>query len=99
MKQVDRIRKMESIMDNAKAAIDRLDGALEEYNALKKDIDRLAAYYESQQWLKDFTDDEKGKLPADLKRGVLSEDGVYDLLEEERELIGKLLKTVNGYIK
>ena len=26
-------------------------------------------------------------------------DGVYDLLEEERELIGKLLKTVNGYIK
>lgn len=86
-------------MDNAKAAIDRLDGALEEYNALKKDIDRLAAYYESQQWLKDFTDDEKGKLPADLKRGVLSEDGVYDLLEDERELIGKLLKTVNGYIK
>ncbi|MBE6125971.1 MAG: DUF4298 domain-containing protein [Erysipelotrichaceae bacterium] len=99
MKQVDRIRKMESIMDNAKAAIDRLDGALEEYNALKKDIDKLAAYYESQQWLKDFTDDEKGKLPTDLKRGVLSEDGVYDLLEDERELIGKLLKTVNGYIK
>ena len=29
-------------MDNAKAAIDRLDGALDEYNALKKDIDRLA---------------------------------------------------------
>ena len=86
-------------MDNAKAAIDRLDGALEEYNALKKDIDKLAAYYESQQWLKDFTDDENGKLPSDLKRGVLSEDGVYDLLEDERELIGKLLKTVNGYIK
>ena len=86
-------------MDNAKAAIDRLDGALDEYNALKKDIDRLAEYYESRQWLKDFTDDENGKLPSDLKRGVLSEDGVYDLLEEERELIGKLLKTVNGYIK
>ena len=86
-------------MDNAKAAIDRLDGALEEYNALKKEIDKLAAYYESQQWLKDFTDDENGKLPSDLKRGVLSEDGVYDLLEDERELIGKLLKTVNGYIK
>ena len=99
MKQVDRIRKMETIMDNAKAAIDRLDGALDEYNALKKDIDKLAEYYESRQWLKDFTDDEKGKLPSDLKRGVLSEDGVYDLLEEERELIGKLLKTVNGYIK
>ena len=32
--------------------------------------------------LKDFEADEAGKLPKDLKRGVLSEDGIYDLLSD-----------------
>ena len=51
------------------------DAHNEEYEALKK-------YMDSGQWLKDFKADEKGKLPAGLKRGVLSEDGLYNLLEE-----------------
>ncbi|MBQ3516767.1 MAG: DUF4298 domain-containing protein, partial [Lachnospiraceae bacterium] len=38
------------------------------------------AYYGSDIWRKDYEDDESGKLPADLKRGVLSEDAVYHLL-------------------
>ena len=33
-----------------------------------------------------FEADEKGKLPANLKRGVLSEDGLWDLLEEYQRL-------------
>ena len=42
---------------------------------------------DSGQWLKDFEADEKGKLPANLKRGVLSEDGLYNLLAETRDII------------
>jgi len=42
----------------------------------------LEAYYNSPQWRKDFEADEAGKLPKDLKRGVLSEDGIYDLLSD-----------------
>ena len=34
--------------------------------------------------MKDYEADEAGKLPADLKRGVLSEDALFDLLEENR---------------
>ena len=30
--------------------------------------------------------DEEGKLPMDLKRGVLSEDGIYDLLTDYQRL-------------
>ena len=33
--------------------------------------------------MKDYEDDEAGKLPSDLKRGVLSEDLVYDLIRED----------------
>ncbi|MBP3197255.1 MAG: DUF4298 domain-containing protein [Butyrivibrio sp.] len=31
--------------------------------------------------------DEEGLLPRDLKRGVLSEDGIYDALERNKELV------------
>ena len=30
---------------------------------------------------KDYEADERGELPPDLKRGVLSQDALYDLLE------------------
>jgi hypothetical protein len=29
--------------------------------------------------------DERGELPPDLKRGVLSQDALYDLLEEKHD--------------
>ena len=40
----------------------------------------LVDYYESGQWLKDYEADERGELPRDLKRGVLSQDGLWELL-------------------
>jgi hypothetical protein len=40
----------------------------------------LAEYYTSDEWKQDFADDEAGLLPKDLKRGVLSEDGIWNLL-------------------
>ena len=52
---------------------------------LQKMLYELTSYYESGQWLKDFEADERGELPKSLKRGVLSEDGVYNLLSEFKE--------------
>ncbi len=40
----------------------------------------------SQHWKDDFAMDEKGELPDKLKRGILSEDGIYNLLERNKEL-------------
>ena len=51
----------------------------------------LEEYYLSYEWKKDFEADEEGLLPKDLKRGVLSEDGIYDLLEEYKELINSAI--------
>lgn len=34
--------------------------------------------------------DEAGKLPKNLKRGVLSEDGIYNVLERNKELLEML---------
>ena len=42
----------------------------------------LREYYENGQWLLDYEADERGELPATLKRGVLSQDGLWDLLNK-----------------
>lgn len=42
----------------------------------------LSGYYGSSAWKRDFAADEAGLLPKKLARGVLSEDEVYNLLEE-----------------
>ena len=46
----------------------------------------LRRYYESPAGKRDFLADEAGLLPRGLRRGVLSEDGLYDLLAETEEL-------------
>ena len=45
----------------------------------------LLDYYEGGQWLLDYQADERGELPRTLKRGVLSEDGLWNLLTELSE--------------
>lgn len=40
----------------------------------------LTEYYEGGQWLRDYEADEKGLIPTEVKRGVLSQDGLYNLL-------------------
>ena len=48
----------------------------------EKQLRLLKDYYEGGQWLRDYTLDEQGCFPVDLKRGVLSQDAVYDFLEK-----------------
>ena len=84
--QLQRIRQMERHLARAASALKRLSSALDKYEEAKTDIAALASYYGSDDWKQDFADDEAGRLPKDLKRGVLSEDGIYNLLERYREI-------------
>lgn len=86
MTQIERIMKMEEILDEAEKAVRNLSEALEKYDETREKLKELRKYYEGGDWQKDFEDDEAGKLPNTLKRGVLSEDAVYNLLEENKEL-------------
>lgn len=91
-KRIERIEEMERCLDASRAAVDRLEEAFEAYEAVQKDYKKLIDYYSSARWNKDFEADEAGKLPADLKRGVLSEDAVYDLITDNHELAVRMLK-------
>lgn len=44
--------------------------------------EKLKAYYSGGQWLRDYEADSRGELPPDLRRGVLSQDGVWNLLTQ-----------------
>ena len=82
MEQLERIRRMEHNLDQATEAVTSLQAALEHYVDVQPQIRELIAYYDGGDWLADYDDDCTGKLPQDLKRGVLSQDAVYDLLTE-----------------
>ena len=84
--QLQRIRQMERHLARAASALKRLSSALDKYEEAKADIAALASYYGSNDWKQDVAADEAGLLPKNLKRGVLSEDGIWNLLEEHREL-------------
>ena len=85
MKQTERITQMESLFDKSNEVIRQMHKAIEDFYALQPVITKLEDYYKSD-WQTDFEADEEGKLPTELKRGVLSEDGLWDLLEEYQRL-------------
>ena len=84
--QLQRIRQMERALGRASAALKRLSSALDKCEEAQEDIAALNDYYGSDLWKQDFADDEAGRLPQGLKRGVLSEDGIWNLLETLSEL-------------
>ena len=66
---IERVEKYERLFDEAAAS---------------HDLDKLRlldAYYTSGEWREDYEAEERGELPPELKRGVLSQDALYDLLE------------------
>lgn len=93
MEQIERIKEMELRLERAAAAVMELSAALDKYEAVQEDIKVLDEYYGSNEWKQDFADDEAGLLPADLKRGVLSEDGIWNLLSDARELNSRIQKS------
>ena len=82
--QIERIKRMEQRFNNALAAFK--DESAASLKAVKEDVAELSKYYGSELWKQDFAADEAGNLPPDLKRGVLSEDGIWNLLSDYREI-------------
>ena len=90
MTRIARIKQMEQYLDEAAAALLELNDALDRYLAVRDHIRVLTDYYDGGTWQKDYKADEAGKLPADLKRGVLSQDALYDLLSDNQVLLHRM---------
>ena len=84
--RADRITHYEEIMDRILRVV-KLDGITPGvYTSVLPDLKELEEYYTSAEWQEDYAADEAGLLPEGLKRGVLSQDGISDLLDRFRDL-------------
>lgn len=83
MKQIERIQYMEKLLDYVIMTRKEQNINPQKSAKIQEAIRILAEYYASDDWKRDFADDEAGLLPKDLKRGVLSEDGIWNVLSSE----------------
>lgn len=83
---IERIEHMEQILDELLTDLREVLDDEEESQEMtvgdmtKERIRDLEKYYSDGQWLSDYELDERGVLPPGLKRGVLAEDTLYNLL-------------------
>ena len=83
----ERVSQMsEAFRRLSKVAASLADGA-EELKSLAPDVDRLKDYISSGLWLKDFEADERREIGPEVDRSVLSEDGLYNLMEDLDDLM------------
>ena len=88
--RIRRITEMETRFDRISHVLQETGVCPDRLDAIRDDIQTLSEYSEGSLWREDFEADEAGLLPQDLKRGVLSEDAVYDLLTEYDALKSRL---------
>jgi len=93
--QIGRISFYEDLLTQAEQALagePSSESTAPEEADLAEKIRKLDSYYGSPEWKEDLEADEAGLLPADLKRGVLSEDGIYNVLNLYSERFGILVE-------
>lgn len=84
--QLNRIVAMEMRLNRVLQAVDEMERAQAQFESVQDDIHALEQYLDSDEWKADFAADEAGLLPSGLRRGVLSEDGIWNLLERVKAI-------------
>ena len=81
---IARIEKMEQYMNDVSEVLKNCPESIKENKEIRLKITELENYQKSGQWFLDYECDERGELPIGLKRGILSEDMLYNLLCDVR---------------
>jgi hypothetical protein len=90
---IDRITKNEERLDRINECIKEMKTALSNMKSIQKDLSLLNKYYGSKNWFKDKEAYEQGKIPK-IKAGVLSEDAIWNMNEEYKDLIMEMKEMI-----
>ncbi len=99
MEQVARIQKMEQFLNESTNIIQEFSSVFERFLQCQEGIEQLKQYYGSKEWYEDLESYDDGKLPKGLRCGVLSEDLIYNMLTDYRELAIQMLETGTDILK
>lgn len=90
--RIKRISEMEHRYEKLELLYQESDKTLKNIENNLLELQKLTQYY-TDEWMDDYNADDNGELPQDLKRGILSEDLIYNQLIEYHELALRLIKT------
>ena len=93
---IERITKNEERLDNILSSIKELEKALSNSKNNKKDISLLNKYYGNKNWFKDKDYYENNRIHK-IKARVLSEDTVWNMNEDIKDLILEMESIIKEY--
>ncbi len=92
MDQIERIEKMEGILNRYREKLDGANRVLAELEEAQTEYQQLREYYGSEEFFKDTEDADTGRLPGNVPCGVLSGDAVSDLITDQFNLAVRMLE-------
>lgn len=97
--KIERIQRMEDYLNDYAKTLEDTKKAVERLKEYQESYIQLRDYYSSQAYFDDLDLSNQADFPADLPCGVLSEDAVYDLLDEHFQMGVELLEIATKMIK
>ncbi len=91
-KQMARIRAMETKANLLAAGAEAFQAALDKFAEVEPSYRELSQYYGGSEWWEDKNFSDSKDFPADLSCGVLSEDGLYNILGDLHSLAIQMLE-------
>ena len=97
--KIQRIQRMEGYLNDYAKTLEETKKAVDQLREHQESYIQLSDYYSSQAYFDDLDLSNQAGFPADLPCGVLSEDAVYDLLDEHFQMGVELLEIATKMIK
>ena len=82
---IQRVQKMEQYLDEILEIFQDDSRNIWETEELQEKLKVLSEYYSNGLWLEDYDRDCAGEFSQDLKRGVLSQDTLYNFFDELKQ--------------
>lgn len=93
------IRKFEKNLEFQLEVLDNLENTLKLLKKSLVEYEKLIEYYYSEQRNKDLEADQRGEIPSNLKRAVLSEDEIYNMMIGYQENAIEMLEIATAMLK
>ena len=97
--KIQRIQRMESHLNDYAKTLEETKKAVDQLREHQENYIQLLYYYSSHAYFDDLDLSNQADFPTDLPCGVLSEDAVYDLLDEHFQMGVELLEIATKMIK
>ena len=97
--QCDNIDRMSKILLERQEILDKLESVLDELDEKNDEFQAIKEYFSSEQRMKDIDADEKGEIPESINRAALTQDELYNMLEDNHDVAVHMIESAAGILK